>query len=50
MAIKLLKSSALIGLPVFENSELRYNAMPPVGQAVVLFGKTELLLRKPSNK
>lgn len=43
MTRQLLKSSALIGLPVLRGGELSYSVMPPVGQAVVLFGKTELL-------
>jgi hypothetical protein len=43
MTIQLLKSSALIGLPVLRGEELRCSVMPPVGQAVILFGKTELL-------
>jgi hypothetical protein len=43
MAVQLLKSSAWLGMPTYRNQELRYAAMPPVGQAVILFGKTELL-------
>jgi hypothetical protein len=43
MTTQLLKSSALIGSPVLQRDELRYDVMPPVGQAVILFGKTELL-------
>lgn len=43
MAIELLKSSALAGLPKFEDNGLQYKTMPPVGQAVILLGKTELL-------
>jgi hypothetical protein len=40
----LLKAAALAGLPEMQSGELRYMTMPPVGQAVILFGKTELLL------
>jgi hypothetical protein len=43
MTIALLKSSAVLGMPVLRNGELRYDAMPPVGQAVILFGKAELV-------
>jgi hypothetical protein len=39
----LLKAAALAGLPEMQSGELRYMTMP-VGQAVILFGKTELLL------
>lgn len=39
----LLKGSVLAGLPEFRSGELRYTAMPPVGQAIILFGKTELI-------
>ena len=42
-AKSLLKASAVAGLPVLGSGELYYSAMPPVGQAVILFGKTELL-------
>jgi hypothetical protein len=42
-AWELLKASALVGLPQLQNGQLRYNAMPTVGQAVILFGKSELL-------
>ena len=42
-AHSLLKASVLAGLPELRNGELHYTAMPPVGQAVILFGKTELL-------
>jgi len=42
-AWELLQASALVGLPEWHNGELRYNAMPTVGQAVILFGKSELL-------
>jgi hypothetical protein len=44
----LLKASAFAGMPEFHSGELRYTAMPPVGQAVILFGKTELLKRQLS--
>jgi len=43
MEEQLLKSSVLLGIPEFKNAELQYRAMPTVGQAVILFGKTELL-------
>jgi len=42
-AESLLKSLALAALPELRSGELRYTSMPPVGQAVILFGKTELL-------
>ena len=42
-ARQLLNSATLIGMPVLRNGELQYSVMPTVGQAVVLFGKTELL-------
>jgi hypothetical protein len=42
-AESLLKSLALAGMPELRSGELRYTSMPPVGQAVILFGKTELL-------
>jgi hypothetical protein len=42
-AWELLKASALVGLPQLQNGKLRYEAMPTVGQAVILFGKSELL-------
>ena len=42
-AMQLLKASAVVGLPVFHNDELQFLSMPAVGQAVILFGKTELL-------
>ncbi len=42
-AWELLRASALVGLPQLQNGQLRYNAMPAVGQAVILFGKSELL-------
>lgn len=40
---ELLRSLSLIGMPVMEKNELRYQAMPIVGQAVILFGKTAAL-------
>jgi hypothetical protein len=43
VAAALLRSVAVAGLPGFRQGELRYHAMPPVGQAVILFGKTERL-------
>jgi hypothetical protein len=39
----LLKSMALVAFPELQSGELSYTVMPPVGQAVILFGKTELL-------
>jgi len=36
----LLRASRWAGMPVFEGDKLRYQTMPPVGQAVILFGKT----------
>jgi hypothetical protein len=38
----LLKAAVVAGLPEFRSTELAYTLMPPVGQAVILFGKTEL--------
>jgi hypothetical protein len=43
----LLRASVWAGMPVFEGNKLRYQTMPPVGQAVILFGKT---LKMPSHK
>ena len=43
MAERLLRSSAWLGMPTLNDNELCYQSMPPVGQAVILFGKTELL-------
>jgi hypothetical protein len=40
---ELLRSLSLIGMPVMTGKELRYQAMPLVGQAVILFGKTAAL-------
>jgi len=42
-AWELLKASALVGWPELQDGKLRYDAMPAVGQAVILFGKSELL-------
>jgi hypothetical protein len=42
-AWQLAKASAMVGAPIFKNDELRYALMPPVGQAVILFGKTSLV-------
>ena len=42
-AWQLLEASALVGSPQLQNGKLRYNSMPIVGQAVILFGKSELL-------
>ncbi len=44
-AQRLLNASAMAGLPVLRDGNLHYTSMPTVGQAVVLFGKTELLKR-----
>ncbi|MEW6307103.1 MAG: hypothetical protein AB1705_26870 [Verrucomicrobiota bacterium] len=46
-AMELLQSLSQVGMPVMEGEELRYGAMPPVGQAVILFGKTGLLAGRP---
>lgn len=40
----LLKAAVVAGLPELRSGELAYTIMPPVGQAVILFGKTELAL------
>ena len=51
-AWQLAKASAVVGGPVLNNGELRYTMMPPVGQAVILFGKTclmEFAGQKPTN-
>jgi hypothetical protein len=40
---QLLEASALVGSPQLQNRKLQYQAMPIVGQAVILFGKSELL-------
>jgi hypothetical protein len=42
-AQQLLKASVLIGMPLFTQDQLEYTVMPPVGQAVIYFGKTLLL-------
>jgi hypothetical protein len=42
-AWNLLKASALVGMPQLKNGRLRYDTMPDVGQAVILYGKSELL-------
>ena len=44
-AWQLATASALVGGPVLKDGELRYTMMPPVGQAVILFGKTCLVKR-----
>jgi hypothetical protein len=47
----LLKAAVLVGLPELRSGELAYTIMPPVGQAVILFGKTELRVRSdPSER
>ena len=48
-ARQLLKASVLVGMPALRRGELEYTIMPPVGQAVILFGKT-LLLDSPNGK
>jgi len=45
----LLKASVVAGLPELRSGELAYTLMPPVGQAVILFGKTELWARVDDN-
>jgi len=45
-AWQLLQASALVGLPVWHGGELQYTVIPPVGQAVILFGKTTLAKTK----
>lgn len=47
VAWRLLKASAMVGMPVFHDGELQYASMPTVGQAVILFGKTELWQTDP---
>ncbi len=42
-AWQLATAAALVGGPVLKAGELRYTMMPPVGQAVILFGKTCLV-------
>jgi hypothetical protein len=42
-AWQLLGASAVVGLPSLRGGELQYASMPPVGQAVILFGKSELM-------
>lgn len=49
-AVSLLKAAALAGIPKLRNGELNYTAMPPVGQAVILFGKTELMRTRALKK
>ena len=41
----LLKAAVATGLPELRSGELAYTIMPPVGQAVILFGKTESWVR-----
>ncbi len=43
---QLLKASAMAGMPVLREGELEYLSIPVVGQAVILFGMTELLKSK----
>ncbi len=42
---ELLHSLSIIGLPTMDSDGLRYQSMPMVGQAVILFGKTAALKR-----
>ena len=42
-ALALLRAVALLGQPTLLDDGLQYQAMPTVGQAVILFGKTILL-------
>lgn len=42
---ELLHSLSIIGLPTMDGDGLRYQSMPMVGQAVILFGKTAALKR-----
>ncbi len=43
---QLLQAAAIVGLPALQHGEIQYTLMPPVGQAVVLFGKTSLVKQK----
>ena len=45
-AWKLLQAAAIVGLPAWRQGELHYTVMPPVGQAVIFFGKTSLVREK----
>lgn len=47
LAWQLLKASAMVGMPLYRDGELQYATMPAVGQAVILFGKTELWQADP---
>ena len=49
MALLSLEASVLVGMPAQSLCELEFTIMPPVGQAVILFGKT-LLLDSPDGK
>jgi hypothetical protein len=42
-ARQLLMASVLVGMPALRQGELEYSVMPPVGLAVILFGKTLML-------
>jgi hypothetical protein len=42
-ARSLLITAVMAGMPELRGNRLKYAMMPPVGQAVILFGKTELL-------
>jgi len=44
IAWQLLKSATIVGAPSLTDAGLRYVNMPPVGQAVILYGKTLLLV------
>lgn len=50
MTRRLLRASMLAGRPIWSDGELQYAAMPPVGQAVILFGKTMILNRSQPAK
>lgn len=42
---QLITAATLIGRPVLRKGQLEYKAMPAVGQAVILYGKTLMLMR-----
>lgn len=46
-AMRLLRASVLAGIPQYSEGKLRYETMPTVGQAVILFGKTVLMNPRP---
>ena len=43
---QLLRSLFLLGLEVRDGDKLYYRELPEVGQAVILFGRTEILKRE----